>query len=131
MFYGLINIPDFRPSQAHPLHRAKRKAIERANPHFDLKDAGLKAAVLAILAAIACYPRIKAEHDMKHHPERFENNRNGKEKERGDKGYETRRSEGYNRERVGSGDRYRKLESGERRSDGWDRRLEGGSGRRR
>jgi hypothetical protein len=53
MLYGLINIPDFRPSQTHPLHRAKRKAIEKANPHFDLKEGSLKAAVLAILAAIA------------------------------------------------------------------------------
>jgi hypothetical protein len=130
MFYSLINIPDFRPSRAHPLHRAQRKAIEKANPHFDLKELGLKAGVLAILAAIACYPRIKAEHDMNHHPERFQNK--GKEKEKSDKGHERRRSEGHTRERVGhrAGNWDRRLEDGRRRSDGWDRRLEGGSGRR-
>jgi len=134
MFYGLINIPDFRPSKAHPLHRAKRKAIEKANPHFDLKEAGLKAGVLAVLAAVACYPRIKAEHDLKHHPERFEKNGKGKGKEKGggDRGHERRRSEGYNREREGhgGGNWDRRIEGGRRRSDGWDRRLEVGSGRR-
>jgi hypothetical protein len=131
IFYGLINIPDFRPSRAHPHHRAQRKAIEKANPHFDLKELGLKVGVLAILAAIACYPRIKAEHDKNHHPERFQNK--GKEKEKRDKGHERRKSEGHTRERVGhgGGNWDRRLEDGRRRSDGWYRRLEGGSGRRR
>lgn len=135
MFYGLINIPDFRPSRAHPLHRAKRKAIEKANPHFDLKEAGLKGAVLVVLAAIACYPRIKAEHDMKHHPKRFENN-SGKVMERGkgDRGHDRRRSDGYSREMVVHAGRNwdRGLEDGMRGSEGWNRprRLEGGNGRR-
>ena len=130
MFYGLVNIPDFRPSQAHPLHRAKRKAIEKANPHFDLKEAGLKAAVLAILAAIACYPRIKAEHDMKHHPERFENYGKGKVKvtDKGDGGQQRRQTGIRNRERVvyGESDYTRKLEPGRRRGD-WNGTLERGS----
>ncbi|KAN0090274.1 hypothetical protein V8E51_018853 [Hyaloscypha variabilis] len=132
IFYGLITIPDFRPSKAHPVHRARRKAIEKSNPHFNLKEAGLKAAILAILAAIACYPRIKAEHDMMHHPERFGDNGKGKGKKReiGGGGRERRRSEGHDRERLGHGGGDRRLESGRRRSDGWDRRLEGGSGRR-
>jgi hypothetical protein len=134
MFYGLINIPDFRPSHAHPLHRAQRKAIEKEHPHFDLKELGLKAGVLAILAAIACYPRIKAEHDKNQHPERFANNGNGKGKgkEGGHRGHE-RRSGLWERERVGhgGGTSDRRLEGGrERRSGGWDRRLEDGRERR-
>jgi hypothetical protein len=114
MFYGLINIPDFRPSQAHPLHRAKRKAIEEANPHFDLKEAGLKAAVLAILAVVACYPRIKAEHDLKHHPERVGDKGKGKE----DRGHGGGRGGGYNRER------YRKRDRIEPGGGNWDRSVD-------
>lgn len=146
MFYGLINVPDFRPSKAHPVHRAQRKAIENKNPHFDLKDAGLKAGVLVVLAAVACYPRIKAEHDIKNHPERFagkgkgkgENKGKGKDSRRGGDegrdwkgdGYEMnrerRRSEGYERRRNSTGwDRERGS-----RQPSWDRRLEGTGPRR-
>jgi len=87
-----------------------------------------------ILAAIACYPRIKAEHDMNHHPERFENN--GKGKGKGDRGHQRRSGDGRKSggmERVGhgGGNSDRRLEGGgSRKSDGWDRRLEGGSLRR-
>ena len=95
LFYGLLEIPDFRISKAHPHHRAQRKAIEKEHPHFDHKELGLKAGVLAILAAVACYPRAKAEHDMRNHPERF-----------GGKGEDDRRGlEGRieRRERLGHG----------------------------
>lgn len=73
MFYGLVEIPDFRHSRANPHYRAQRKAIEDANPHFDVNDAGLKATVLCVLAAIACSPRTKTEHGMNHQLERFQN----------------------------------------------------------
>jgi hypothetical protein len=59
MFYGLVHIPDFRSSLVHPHYRVQQKAIEDANPHFDLQGAGLKAAVLYVLAAVTYYPRTK------------------------------------------------------------------------
>jgi len=40
---------------------------------FDVNDAGLKATVLCVLAAIACSPRTKTEHGMNHQLERFQN----------------------------------------------------------
>ncbi|KAG4439339.1 hypothetical protein IFR05_005151 [Cadophora sp. M221] len=67
MFYDLLTIPDPRPSKAHPQHRAARKAVEQEFPHFDAKDLGLKAGVLALMLGIACYPRIKAEQDALEH----------------------------------------------------------------
>jgi hypothetical protein len=73
MFYGLIEIPVFHHSRANPHYRAQRKAIEDANPHFGVNDAGLQATVLWVLAAIACSPRTKTEHDMNHQLEKFQN----------------------------------------------------------
>jgi hypothetical protein len=61
---GLFEIPDPRPSKAHPEHRAARKALEKEHPHFDIKELGLKAGVLMLLAGVALFPRIKAEAEM-------------------------------------------------------------------
>lgn len=73
MFYGLVQISDSRPSRVRSNYRVQRKANEDAIPHFDLKDSGLKVAVLSVRTAIACQPRTKAEHDMNHHVERLQN----------------------------------------------------------
>ena len=86
--------------------------------------------MLAILTAVACYPRLKAEHDMMNHPQRF-----------GGKGEDDRRglkksSEG--RERLGhgsgSGNVERRLKGGSAGRGANGRMLEaragGGSGRR-
>lgn len=54
----LGQIPDPRPSKAHPHHRAQRKAIEAEHPHFDFKELALKAGVLALLAVIALTPKV-------------------------------------------------------------------------
>ncbi|KUJ15554.1 uncharacterized protein LY89DRAFT_116345 [Mollisia scopiformis] len=51
-------------SPSHPEHRAARKEIEKHNPHFNTKDLAMKAGILALLAGIACYPRIKAEAEL-------------------------------------------------------------------
>ncbi|PVH78246.1 hypothetical protein DL98DRAFT_590572 [Cadophora sp. DSE1049] len=124
MFYDLLTIPDPRPSKAHPEHRAARKAIEEQFPHFDAKDLGLKAGVLALMLGIACYPRIKAEHDALERVERaerarkLEKDKGGKRERRRSEGaeYGGRRSDGYEH-----GER-RMSEAGERtRGGGWER----------
>ncbi|KAK0109582.1 hypothetical protein ONS95_002267 [Cadophora gregata] len=123
MFYDLLTIPDPRPSKAHPDHRATRKAIEEELPYFDAKDLGLKAGVLALMLGIACYPRIKSEHDAL---EKIEKEKKKQKIELGKGRRERRRSEGYeNRDRRTS-DGYessrRMSEAGERRrSAGWER----------
>jgi hypothetical protein len=61
---GLLEIPDPRPSKAHPEHRAARKALEKEHSHFDIKELGLKAGVLMLLAGVALFPKIKAEAEI-------------------------------------------------------------------
>jgi hypothetical protein len=102
MSYGFVQIPEFHLSRAHPHHRAQRKALEDVNPHFDLKERWLEScgSICTVLAAIAYYPRIKAEHDRNYHLERFQNKLEMSKK--GDNGHK-RRSEGCTRKRVGHG----------------------------
>jgi hypothetical protein len=109
MFNDLLPIPDPRPSKAHPDHRAKRKEIEREHPHFNTKELGLKAGVLALLAGIALFPWEKKydEHVKEHHPERLE---------KGNRDKERRKSEP--RRRDGDGDPSgRRSEGGRHRDD--------------
>jgi len=125
MFYDLLTIPDPRPSKAHPEHRAARKAVEEEFPHFDAKDLGLKAGVLALMLGIACYPRIKAEHDALEKVERDmkrqrEKGKGGKRERRRSEGgeYGGRRREEHNGYEGGR----RMSEAAERRrSAGWER----------
>lgn len=115
MFYDLLTIPDPRPSKAHPEHRAARKAIEGEFPHFDAKDLGLKAGVLALMLGIACYPRIKSEQDALEHAAKLKGKEKEKERER------ERRSDVWERR---GGERERRMsEAGgdRRRSCGWER----------
>jgi hypothetical protein len=64
LFNGLFEVPDPRPSKAHPKHRAARKALEEEHPHFGIKELGLKAGILALLASVALFPKIKAEAEI-------------------------------------------------------------------
>lgn len=83
-----LPIPDPRPAKADPEQRAKRKQHEKEHPHFQMQEFGLKAGVLALMAAVAVYPWEKKyeEHVEKNHPERLEGKgkgkREGREKER-------------------------------------------------
>lgn len=62
MFYDLLTVLDPRPSKSNPEHRSKRKQLEKEHG-FDAKDLGVKLFILAILAGVACFPRIKEEND--------------------------------------------------------------------
>jgi hypothetical protein len=141
---GLLEIPDPRPSKAHPEHRAARKALEKEHPHFDIKELGLKAGVLMLLAGVALFPRIKAEAEIfegKVHDKgrekihEWKDDLEGKDhkKDCGDDGRrrsshssskknvsERRKSLGYDRDLVY--DRRRMIDGRDgRRSTGWDR----------
>lgn len=63
MFKELPPSPLALLQPSHPDHRAARKEIEKKHP-FDTKDLAMKAGILALLAGIACYPRIKAEAEL-------------------------------------------------------------------
>jgi len=90
--FHALPIPDMRPAQANPEHRAKRKQYEKEHPHFKMQEFGLKAGVLALMGALTLYPWEKKydEHVEKHHPERLEENK--KEKGEGNGGKERRKS---------------------------------------
>ncbi len=154
MFHDLLTIPDPRPSKAHPDHRARRKEIESQFPHFDAKELGLKAGVLALMLGIACYPRIEQEKEKLEeaikgsagkHGRRREGRREGRSERKRNVGEERDvRKVGYGeyegRSRRGSVgweradyERRREHRAGkvEHPRDGYEGRLGSGIGRRR
>lgn len=44
------------PSKAHPEHRARRKKLEKESPAFSMGEFGIKAAMMGLLAVVACFP---------------------------------------------------------------------------
>jgi len=125
---AVIDPPDPRPSKAHPEHRAKRKQFENENPHFNMREAWLKAGVLATMAAVAAYPWEKKydEHVAKHHSERLENRKSGEGKGKSDDRRKGRDTDG-DRGRRKSAD-YRGSER--RRSVGYGSDIDAGIQRR-
>jgi hypothetical protein len=77
-------LPDVRPSRAHPEHRAQRKRYEKESPHFSMSEFGIKAAVLAVLAALACIPW--GEEEKKREGDEGKRERGKKEEREGHKG---------------------------------------------
>ncbi|CZR57914.1 uncharacterized protein PAC_07804 [Phialocephala subalpina] len=136
---------------SHPDHRAARKEIEKKHPHFNTKDLAMKAGILALLAGIACYPRIKAEAEIlggKGKKKLKEEGRKGRKRwdevkdNVGEEVYGQRRSGSVERDWV-YGHGHRRSGSAERRprtrpalgprlrsrSEGWDGRSDRGSDR--
>lgn len=113
-----LPIPDPRPTKANPEERAKRKAHEKENPHFQMQEFGLKAGVLALMAVVAVYPweRKYDEHVAKSHPERLERGKEGdgraKDKDQYRYGRERNEGEGRERERRRSADENRRRRGG-------------------
>jgi hypothetical protein len=101
-----IPIADPRSGRSDPNERKKRKEYEKKHPHFQMQEFGLKAGVLALMAAVAAIPISKKydEHVRNEHPERLE-------KGKGDG--ERKRSEDRERER----ERERERDGGRERRD--------------
>ncbi|KIN03797.1 hypothetical protein OIDMADRAFT_143290 [Oidiodendron maius Zn] len=86
---------DMRPSKAHPEHRARRKQLERDSPAFDMKDFGIKTAMIGLLALVACFPWEKElEKHERRREEEGERERTGRRKGDDDDGESRGRSEG-------------------------------------
>lgn len=92
-------LPDVRPSKAHPEHRAKRKQLEKESPAFSMQEFGIKAGMMALLAAVACFPWEKEleKHEKRKAEEEKKEGERDREKKgkdrgglRGDRGGERR-----------------------------------------
>jgi hypothetical protein len=97
-------VPDVRPSKAHPEHRAKRKQLEKEHPAFSMQEFGIKAGMMALLAAVACFPwekEVEKHHERRRQEEEGEERKKGEKDKSGSRGGE-RRSAG----RYGDGDGY-------------------------
>lgn len=99
-----LPLSDPRPGRADPNERKKRKAYEKEHPHFQMQEFGLKAGVLALMAAVAAIPisRKYEEHVAKEHPDRLEKGKGARRRknEGRDRGWE---SDGGRDSRRGNG----------------------------
>ena len=75
---------DPRPSRADPDARAARKKLEKESPYISMTEAAIKGGALALFAAVTLFPWQKQyeKHERTHHPERFENPDDFKNKNR-------------------------------------------------
>lgn len=51
-----VPLADLPPSKAHPEHRSRRKQLEKESPAFSMGEFGIKAAMMGLLALVACFP---------------------------------------------------------------------------
>jgi hypothetical protein len=108
----MFPLPNPRPAKAHPEHRQKRKEFEKENPHFNMTwNFGMKAGVVALMAALACFPWEKEydKHVEEHHPERLQKNKRGsRDRDNGERRRSNAQAGGQrgSRDYRRSGDRY-------------------------
>lgn len=93
---------DPRPSRANEEARRIRKQFEKENPHFDMKEFGIKAGAIALLTALTLFPWEKEieKHERTHHPERFQDE---KDRGKGNRGRDDRRNDDRRRRRQSEG----------------------------
>jgi len=117
---------DPRPSRANPEARATRKKLEKESPHISMSEVAMKGGALALLTAVALFPWEKEydKHERTHHPERFEDPNDYKNKNRAEDGKRSGDGREDRGRRDGDEEEERRDRRRRRQSEGGERERE-------